>query len=282
MDSALTGLFEAPAFSPDGGRVALQRQIERDPEDIWIYDLEQRTLSRVTFGEGRNLQPFWNPGGTEVGFSSNRDGLFALYSRPADLSGDARLLVSDPNDGLYEASWTPDGQSLVYRWGSTTTNNIEDIWHSGPDLDSTPVVILGTPAREHTPSLSPDGRWLAYASDESGEYEVYVRPFPGPGGRSLVSVNGGSNPKWAHSGTEIFYLAPDGFLNVATVRTDPDFAVDSRERLNARPGFWQRIQRHWDVTPNDERFLGIGSSVSAQRLILVLNFFEELRQRVPN
>ena len=76
--------------------MALQRQVEGEPEDIWIYDLEQRTLSRLTFGDGRNLQPFWSPDGTEVGFSSNRDGLFALYSRPADLSGDARLLVSDP------------------------------------------------------------------------------------------------------------------------------------------------------------------------------------------
>ena len=186
--------------------------------------------------DGRNLQPFWNPDGTEVGFSSNRDGLFALYSRPADLSGDARLLVSDPDDGLYEASWTPDGQSLVYRWGSTTTTGSQDLRSSTPDLDSAPVVISGTPASENTPSLSPDGRWVAYASDESGQYEVYVRPFPGPGGQTLVSVNGGFNPKWARNGREIFYLGQDGVFNVATVRTDPDFAVESREQLNSRAG----------------------------------------------
>ena len=259
LDRALTGLFEAPAFSPDGRRVALQRQILGEPEDIWIYDLEQGTMSQLTFGDGRNLQPFWNPDGTEVGFSSNRDGLFALYSRPADLSGDARLLVSDPDDGLYEASWTPDGQSLVYRKGSTTTaTRDQDIGSSTPDLDSAPVVISGTPASENTPSLSPDGRWVAYASDESGQYEVYVRPFPGPGDPSLVSDNGGANPKWARSGREIFYLGLDGVFNVATVRTDPDFAVESREQLNSRAGFLQAIIRHWDLTPDGQRLLVIG------------------------
>ena len=285
LDPALTGLFEAPAFSPDGRKLALQRQIEGDPEDIWIYDLEQRTLSRLTFGDGRNLQPFWNQDGTEVGFSSNRDGLFALYSRPADLSGDARLIVSDPDDGLYEASWTPDGQSLVYRWGSTTTTGNRDLWSSTPDLDSTPVVISGTPARENTPSPSPDGRWVAYASDESGRYEVYVRPFPGPGGQSLVSVNGGINPKWAHSGTEIFYLGLDAAFNVATVRTDPDFAVDSRERLDSRPYFWQNIIRHWDLTPDGQRLLVIGPRLEAGglgRYVIVQNWNEELRALAGN
>ena len=287
LDPALTGLFEDPAFSPDGRRVALQRQVEGEPEDIWIYDLEQRTLSRLTFGDGRNLQPFWNPDGTEVGFSSNRDGLFALYSRPADLSGDARLLVSDPDDGSYEASWTPDGQSLVYRWGSNTTTGNQDLWYSTPDPDSVPVVILGTPAAENTPSLSPDGRWLAYASDESGQYEVYVRPFPGPGGRSLVSVNGGFNPKWAHSGREIFYSASDAVFNVATVRTDPDFAVDSREQLDSRAYFWQVTHRHWDLTPDGQRLLVIGTRPEAEveslgRFIIVQNFFGELKRLVPN
>ena len=285
LDPALTGLFEAPEFSPDGRRVALQRQIRGEPEDIWIYDLEQRTSTRLTFGGSRNLGPFWNPDGTEVGFSSDRDGLFALYSRPADLSGDARLLVSDPNDGLYTGSWTPDGRSLVYRWGSSQTTGTRDLWYSGPDPDSTPVVILGTPALENTPSLSPDGRWLAYASDESGQFEVYVRPFPGPGGQTVVSVNGGLNPKWAHSGSEIFYLGLDAVFNVATVRTDPDFAVDSREQLNSRTGFWQSSQRHWDLTPDGQRLLAIGPPPEAGgvgRYVIVQNWTEELRALAGN
>ena len=215
-------------------------------------------MSQLTLGDSRNLQPFWNPDGTEVGFSSNRDGLFALYSRPADLSGDARLLVSDPDDGLYEASWTPDGQSLVYRRGSTTTTGDQDLRSSTPDLDSAPIVISSTPASENSPSLSPDGRWVAYASDESGQYEVYVCPFPGPGDPSLVSVDGGSNPKWAPNGREIFYLGQDGVFNVAIVRVDPDFTVESVEQLDSRAGFTQEIIRHWDLTPDGQRLLVIG------------------------
>jgi len=284
LDPALTGLFQAPAFSPDGSKVALEWQIPGEPQDIWIYDLEQRTLSRLTFGDGTNVQPFWNPDGTEVGFSSNRDGLVALYARPADLSGVTRLLVSDADNDLYEGSWTPDGQSLVYRrvpLGTATTNM--DIWYSGPDPDSTPVVILGTPARETTPSLSTDGRWIAYASNESGQVEVYVRPFPGPGGQSRVSVNGGFNPKWAHSGTEIFYLGLDAVFNVATVRTDPEFAVTSRQRLNVNPGVWRPISRQWDITPNEQRLLVVVNVSAATRpIVVVQNFFEELRERVPN
>ena len=169
----------------------------------------------------------------------------------------------------------------MYRWGSTATAGTRDLWYSGPDLDSTPVVIVGTPAGEYTPSPSPDGGWFAYASDESGQFEVYVRPFPGPGGQSLVSVNGGLNPKWAPSGTEIFYLGLDGVFNVATVRTDPDFAVESRERLNPHPGFWQEFIRHWDLAPDGQRLLVVRDVVSRQ-IVVVVNWFEELRQRMGN
>ena len=283
LDPALTGVFETPAFSPDGRRVALQRQVGTEPEDIWIYDLEQETFTRLTFGGSRNLQPFWKPDGTQVGFSSNRGGSFALYSRPADLSGDARLLASDPNDdGLFEASWTPDGRWLVYRWGSTTTAGV-DLGYAPPNPDSTPVMILGTPANEANPSLSPDGRWLAYASNESGQYEVYVRPFPGPGGQSLVSVSGGQNPKWASSGREIFYLGLDGTFNLATVRTDPDFGVESREQLASQAGYFAANMRHWDLTPDDQRLLVVAdASAVSQQIVVAQNFFEELRERMGN
>ena len=282
LDPALPGLFETPAFSPDGRRVALQRQIGGEAEDIWIYDLDQETLTRLTF-EGRNLQPFWNPDGTEVGFSSNRDGNFALYSRSADLSGGARLLASNPNDdGLFEASWTPDGRWLVFRWGSIGTPGV-DLGYAPPNPDSTPVLISGTPAIEANPSLSPDGRWLAYVSDESGQYEVYVRPFPGPGGQSLVSVNGGQNPKWALGGKEIYYLGLDGTFNLATVRTDPDFGVESRERLDSQAGYFAANMRHWDLTPDDQRLLAVDdASAVSQQIVVVQNFFEELRELTGN
>ena len=282
LDPAFTGLFEAPSFSPDGSRVAVQRQVGGADEDIWIYDFDQETFTRLTF-EARNLQPFWNPDGSEVGFSSNREGSFALYARPADLSSETRPLVAAGDaPGLYTAVWTPDW--LIYRRGGPLAGGNADLWYVAPDPGSPPVSFLQTPYLEYAPSISPDGRWLAYHSNESGQYEVYVRPFPGPGGQSQVSANGGRNAVWARSGREIFYISLDLSLTVAMVRTDPTFAVESREQLTSWPYFGQNTNRNYDLNPDDQRFLAIGSiATEAQdRLILVQNFFEELRQVVAN
>ena len=241
----------------------------------------EETFARLTFEGAANRYPFWNPDGSEVGFTSDRDGLPALYARPADLSSETRLLFADPDDALHEGSWTPDGRRLVYRRGSTLTNDMLDLWQAAPDLDSAATVILETPATEQNPSLSPDGRWLAYVSDESGQSEVYVRTFPGPGGRSQVSTDGGVNPVWAHNGREICYLS-DGprYLMVASVRTDPDLIVESREPL-FRGDVYDTNLNHpsWDLSPNDQRILAVGG---VRRYILVQNFSEELRQRRGN
>ena len=232
LDVALTGLVRAPVVSPDGRKIAFEyTAVGEGGENIWIYDLDQETVSRLTFEGLRNMHPFWSPDGDEVGFSSNRDGLFALFSRPVDLSTDARLLLADPTSPLYEASWMPDGEGLVYRGG---TGGREDLWYA--TLDSTPIVLVETAFRELNPAISPDGRWLAYSSDESGRWEVYVRSIEGTGGRAQVSTGGGTNPVWARNGGELFYLGLDAsdasfYLTVATVRLDPDFAVESRERL---------------------------------------------------
>ena len=260
-----------------------------DTQDIWIYDLDQETFSRLTFGGVRHRYPFWNPDGSEVGFSSDRDyGFSALYARPADLSGDTRLLFGDPDVTSTEGSWTPDGRRLVFRRGSITLNDNVDLVHAAPDSDSTAVVILDTPALELNPSLSPDGRWLVYTSNETGQPEVYVRPFPGPGGRSQVSTEGGTQPVWAHSGREILYISwTTPFpLVVATVRTEPDFAVESRKELFAWD-VYLRSSGHpaWDLAPDDLRILAFGPAQGAEaagRNVIVQNFFEELRQRMGN
>ena len=279
-----------PAVSPDGSMIAFEYDppADADAEDIWVYDLAQGTFSRLTFGASRNMNPFWSPDGSEVGFSSDRDGFFSLYSRPLDLSREAQLLFADPDDGLYEGSWTPDGRWLVYRRGGVNTTQTWDLLYAAPHADSTPVVILDTPAVERNPSLSPDGRWLAYTSDESGETEVYVRPFPGPGGRSQVSTDGGINPVWAHNGRELFYLGQTGpsLLTLATIRTDPDFAVESRQQLFPWPYVGAGGDRHWDLSPDSQRILALGASTQAGelevgRFVGVLNFSDELQRLVP-
>ena len=289
LNPALVGL-RSPAVSPNGRQIAFEYiRAGEAAEDIGVYNLDQETFSRLTFGGSRNLHPFWSPEGDEVGFSSNRDGFFALYSRPPDLSVEARLLFADPDDGLYEGSWTPDGRGLVFRRGSGTTSANLDLVYAAADPDSTAVVILGTPAREANPSLSPDGRWLAYTSDESGQTEVYIRPFPGPGGQRLISTDGGINPLWAHNGRELFYLddASPRSLIVATVRTEPDFAVEPRQQLFAWSYFWGGADLDWDLSPDDQRVLAVGGpseggEVEVGRYVAALNFSEELKRLLPN
>ena len=289
LDPALSGTFGASAISPDGRKIALEYNSAGDgTQDIWVYDVDQETFSRLTFEGTPNRYPFWSPDGREVGFSSDRDGPAALYARPADLSGETRLLLADPDYALNEGSWTPDGRRLVYRRGSILASDNLDLWQAAPDLDSAATVILETPAAERNPSLSPDGRWLAYVSDESGQVEIYVRPFPGPGGRQQISTDGGANPVWAHGGQEIFYLAAAGAsLTVASFRTDPAFTVESREELFTwLPYNVGLAHPEWDLAPNDQRFLAIGGPPlgvdGASRYVLVQNFFEELKQRTGN
>ncbi len=290
LDPALSGTFGAPAVSPDGRKIALEYNSPGDGnQDIWVYDLDQQTFSRRTFEGAFNRYPFWSPDGREVGFSSDRDyGFSVLYARPADLSGETRLLFADPDVASTEGSWTPDGRRLVYRRGSFLANDNLDLWQAAPDLDSAATVILETPATELNPSLSPDGRWLAYVSDESGQPEIYVRPFPGPGGRQQISTDGGRNPVWAHGGQEIFYLAANPrSLTVASFRTDPAFTVESREELFDWRGYNGALAHpEWDLAPNDQRILAIGGPPlgveGESRYVLVLNFFEELKRLVPN
>jgi len=280
LNSTIVGALQAPRVSPDGRKVAVQYNPEGSVgSQIWIYDLDQETFTPLTF-EDSNIRPFWSPDGAEVGFHSYRGGGLAVYSRAWDRSDEVRLLRAGSFVG---ALWTPpDSRRIVYATGPPNG----DLYYAPPHPDSTPVTILGTPFDESMPSVSPDGRWLAYQSDESGQVEVYVRPFPGPGGVSPVSVDGGSTPVWAHNGREIVYQSPDNSWVVATVRTDPDFAVESRARFTSTEGFaTQTDDRHFDISPDDQRLLAVrvrASGSAAVRDVVVQNFFEVLTERVGN
>jgi serine/threonine-protein kinase len=290
LDSSLPGGISRPAISPDGRKIAFRYTSpgETTPH-IWIYDLDQRTFSRLT-SEASNTDPFWSPDGAEVGFSSNRGGPTALYARPVDLSSEARLLQADPEADLWEGSWTPDGSRLVYR---RNTDGGADIWHSAPEPGSDAVAIVATPADERNPALSPDGRWLAYVSDEEGWWDVYIRPFPGPGGRVKVSTDGGINPVWAHSGNEVFYSPLEqpwttGPWMGAAIRPDPTLHVESRvERFPRRAGYSTALTgqaRFWDLSPDDQHVLVFARPDSGDddgRYVVVENFGEELKRLVP-
>ncbi len=282
LDPSLSGTFGAPAISPDGSMIAFEyAPVDGGTQDIWIYDRGQRTFSRLTFEGDNNRYPFWSADGREVGFSSDRDSIDALYVRPANLSGPTRLLLADADQPLFEGSWTPDGTLLVFRRG---TQRISDVGYAAPDADGAATLLLDTPAIERNPSLSPDGNWLAYISDESGRNEVYARPFPGPGGRRQISTGGGRNPVWARSGQEIFYLNEGASsLTAARFRTQPEFAVESRDELFPWVYLSSTLHPEWDINSDDGRILAIGpppqSTDGVSRVILVQNFLAEIRER---
>ena len=252
----LRGPYRAPALAPDGRRITLEYAVPGEPRQILIWNRDNETLDQLTSGDSNSYEPFWSPDGAEVGFTSDRDGLPALYTRPADRSGDARLLRADPEYGLHEGSWTPEGR-LVYRRGSVEAGNA-GLWHAVPDLDSAAVEFWDTSSNETNPSLSPSGRWLAYSSDESGIYQVYVRPFPGPGGSTTISSSaGGNSPVWA-SDREILYLTEFPHrLMVATISTDPEVRVrrDSLFSWDPYSTFgWVNV---FDIAPDDQQILAI-------------------------
>ena len=290
VDPDLFAAFQAPALSPDGSKVALQ--VDNEGAHVWVYDFDGGTFSQLTF-DGENIRPFWHPDGLEVGFVRFQVSEPGVYSRRVDLSAEARLLLAGTT--IREAAWTPDGRRLVFEdGGPAARTNGGVLNHSAPHPDSTSVVIEDTPALENAPALSPDGRWLAYQSGPNPNWEVYVRPFPGPGGRVPVSVGGGSVPIWTDGGREIIYQADDlRSWVVATVGTGSDFTVESLEPFGpVAEGFYMRSQTgHFDVSTLDQRIFGLTSPTGGGTLgglrsgvqdIVVLNFFEELRQVVPD
>ncbi len=250
-----------------------------------MKQLDDGPLTSVSFGGSINYRPTWTPDGESVVFASNREGRsgsdIAMYSARADGSGDIEAM----NFVSPSASWSRDGQWLVYR----TTNLAADrgnLMAIRPGRDTVPVPLVVTEFQEAQAALSPDGRWLAYSSDRSGRREVYVRPFPNASdSRASISTEGGSSPAWAHSGRELFYKNGANELVVVTFDTTPSFAIRSRTTLFSTRGFLlNTVRRQYDITPDDRRFVMIQlpdpNARDAQELILVENLFEEMRAKV--
>jgi serine/threonine-protein kinase len=279
--------YSSPVLSPDGQRLALLIR-PGSTSDIWTYDVTRGSLGRLTFRVAES--PVWTPDGRRITFSS-RVPLTREYQEQQNFPWDYRLsLFSQDADGngtpkelllrmgvQFPGSWTPDGRVLAYVDGDFTGNRL-DIWllTVGEDSKSTP--FLNTPFDEIQPVFSPDGRWIAYVSNESGRHEVYVRPFPGPaGGRSLISIDGGVEPRWRRDGRELFYRSGDKMMAVA-VATTAAFRAEAPHLLfegrhlqgGTRPGFPQ-----YDVTPDGQRFVMITEPervAPPTRLHVVLNW----------
>jgi len=281
------GLPEAAiAVSPDGTHLAVKVNTEAG-EDIWVKQLPQGPLSRLTFDPATDRRPRWSGDGKEVEYTSDRSGQWDLWAQPANGTGTPHVLLhlSEP---ILEEQQTPDGQWFVLRLGGQSgVTNDRDIYavHQG---DTALVPVATQPYDEKGISLSHDGKWVAYESTETGSDEVYVRPFPdADGGKWQVSTGGGFNPVWSHSGHELFYINRSGQLVSAQVTTSGGFQVGERRPLfsvNERRLYQGPNYASWDVAPDDSRFVFVqpvaGATEGLHDLIVVENFFEELKAKV--
>ena len=274
------GILNSASLSPDGKSVAvgLQRGVK---EDVWVKQLPAGPFSRITFGDTTYLRPSWSHDGRELIYIGDRgDNTGAVYEKRADGVGAQRALVSVKRS-FGQALESADGHWLVLRTsgGDAGLGDILAV-RTG---DTTLVSLVATPAREFTPALSPDGKWLAYSSNESGTFEVYVRPFPNAASaRWQLSTAGGSEPQWAHNGRELFYRSGNNDLIVAEIKTSPSFQIGAQRALFSLASFLPLGPvPTFAVAPNDSRFLFMRQPVAAQanELIVTENWLGELAAR---
>jgi len=268
--------YEDLDLSPDGRRLALT--IEGPTWNIWVHDLERGTLTRFTH-EQTNTDPQWTPDGKRIVFTSFREGQYGLFWKPADGSGPEERLVAGPNF-LHPYSFSADGRFLAYSDQHPKTDS--DIWVLPMEGERKPQPFLRTPFQEMFPALSPDGRWIAYQSNESGRPEIYLQPFPGPGGRIQISTDGAWTPLWASTGRELFYLNAEKVMAVP-IETKPTIRAGAPRVMFQLATIF--TGHPYDHSPNAERFVFITPSeqqgASAQ-IYVVLNWFEELKSRVSS
>jgi serine/threonine-protein kinase len=258
--------------------------------DIWIYEWARDAMSRLTFDPGTDMDPLWLDASHLV---FHRQGVSAegrqMLRQPADGTGEAKRLVEGPSP--FAESWHPSGKLIAaHDSGRPTspdlvilplTGDAQSGWQAG-----TPVTFLATPFNESEPAFSPDGRWLAYQSNETGRFEVYVRSFPGPGGRWQVSTAGGEMPTWSPKGKELLFRVDQQVMVAAySVARDGSFTVSAPRR-------WSEVRltdagsgvRNFDIHPDGQRVLALISpqgDAARSEVVYVSNFFDELRRLAP-
>ena len=263
----------APSLSPDGRRVAAHRTVQNNT-DIWIYDAARMT--RFTFDAGRDRWPIWSPDGDHVAFDSDRTGHRYFYQKRSDLAG-AEVLLLESSEEKALNDWSPDGRFLLY----ITPNNARtgaDIWYVPLSGDRNPISFVETAFLERAGQFSPDGRWVAYQSNESGPYEVYVRSFPGPGGQQQVSTSGGVQARWSSDGHELYYIAPNGALMAVPMTIKGSALEPGTPMMLFQTRIWgggtnATQGQQYDVAP-DGRFLinVVAKDAAAAPITLLLNW----------
>jgi serine/threonine protein kinase len=271
----------AVKFSPDGKRILFHDIVNREQPDVWIYDLDRDLRTRLTTDPAGDGFPVWSPDGERIVFVSSRslsppEGRtstpgrrgpgqqeLTLFEKPSNGAVPEQVLLRpEPGKQMFPFDWSRDGRSIVVQQlQSTPGTDLGDVWVVPRSEDQKPFPYLATLFSEGEPALSPDGRWLAYVSNESRSSQVVVQPFPDPsGGKWQISTKGGHYPRWRRDGQEIYFLDPDRQLVAVSVKTDRKFEVGQSTTLLTAPfpfptGFADAMQVPYDVTPDGQRFL---------------------------
>jgi Tol biopolymer transport system component len=253
------GNYNWVSLSPDEKRVAVIQRISSSSVDIWIHELARDSASRFTFGPRLNYSPIWSPDGSRIAYVSNRENR-AIYQKESSGTGKEEMLLQGASQ-LWLGDWSRDGRFIVYADNDPKNSSSKlDLWLLPLSGDRKPVPFLQTEFNENQGQFSPDGRWMAYTSDDSGIEQIYIQPFPTSGGKCLVSSSGGGQPRWRGDGKELFYISPDRQLMAVTIRTGSD---SSHCEVGVPAPLFQTGIRYsfasrfffYDVTADGQRFL---------------------------
>jgi len=267
--------YAFPRMSPDGRHLAVAVG-ESGRRDVWLFELSSQTFSRLTSEGAANDRPEWSPDSKRVLYRTDRGARSAIWWRHANLSADAAQLIGGDKIDVWEAVISPDARNVVYQLDTTGA----DIYYRSVTGDTTPhVVSNAAKAIETMPRVSPDGRWAAFTTDESGRQEVVVQPFPAPGGRVQVSTRGGSEPVWSPDGKRLFYRG-DGHLMAARLNTTEGFAVVARDTMFADTyQFAGNPHANYDVMADGSHFVFL-KAASEGAMIVATNWTSVVRSRM--